>query len=262
MAFDPYVKADALSAQDLDHLAYFELQHALILSHAPRRFERARDLTASWDHLLEHHLPRFERAGIRAHAALSIPQLPTRTSPRLLATLAQYLEDPRVAALGEVMPGEDAPGRALCEALGRVKSALPILLREPAEMRVTRTYGALARLGDAGVEAGRVVVCSGQQEVVRAALWEGAWATLVMGPFGVAAREVTRVLEWLREEAGEQALRERLMLSAGLRRAGTDVMALARAHEAMLHGGWGEDVITALLHANAQRRFTGTSGTP
>src|SRR5262249_4538442 len=142
---DLHLHPEALNDQDLETMRLFGLEAALVPSHRPALHATSRELISQFDQVLDVQLPRLERAGIRAYAALGVDPrcIPRRGLSEVLSALPSYFQGGKVVALGAVglHRGGEVEEEALREQLALArKLKLRVLVHTPAldKARITR----------------------------------------------------------------------------------------------------------------------------
>lgn len=134
--FDPYLRSDVRSDKDLENLAYFGTQGAVVCAHDPSRFECSDDLLAYFEHLLVAESARLRQVGIQCHHALGVNprSAPRRAFHELWPELESMLGEPSVVAIGELaIDSADSWEYGLVEHQLRLAArlGLPVILRLP-----------------------------------------------------------------------------------------------------------------------------------
>src|SRR5450432_4224044 len=137
--FDAHLHPAGLSDQDLETLRYFGVESALVPS-GRSASATVEGLLEHFDDLLEKQLPRLERAGIRAVAALGVhpSSLPRRGLAEALHRLPEYLSDRRAVAVGAIGLKLMTPPEleAFSEQLALARRLLlPVLVTCPVQQR-------------------------------------------------------------------------------------------------------------------------------
>ena len=255
MWFDALLHAGALRARDLDDLAFFGVDGALVPSDDAVVPATARAIRAGWD-LTVQAARRLRGAGLAGYAALGIHprRIPLRGLEALLAELPGALDRPEVGAIGAI--GLDAGGeleeRVLCRQLELARELRrPVLVATPwrGKERVTRRV--LALLRESELDPSRVLVAGADARTVRAVRACGYLAGVSLsasagrrGPIDDAVRLVAALGP------------EGLVLGSDAGLAGADLLALPRAADRLAKAGLTEAVVRRVCGANA-RAFLG-----
>jgi uncharacterized protein len=250
--FDAHLHPEALCDQDLESMAFFGVTRALVVAHHVSVESKARSLLTHFDELLSVQLPRLERAGIRAWAALGVhPQaLPPRGLPEVLQALPGYFTGGKVVALGEVgfHLGGEAEEEALTEQLllaRRLK--LQVLVHTPHKSKERQTRRLLTLLRASGVPPGRVLVDHASGRTLRLILECGHWAGLTVHPEELSGERAVALVR----EFGT----ERLVLNSDSGDGAGDILGLARAARLLQKAKLSAQVVARVTRTNAARFY-------
>ncbi len=255
MWFDALLHARALRARDLDDLAFFGVDGALVPSDDAVVPATARAIRTGWDQTAS-AARRLRRAGLKGYAALGVHprRIPLRGLEALLAELPGALDHPEIGAIGAI--GLDAGGeleeRVFCRQLELARELRrPVLVATPsgAKERVTRRV--LALLREEGLEPGRVLVAGADARTVRAVRACGYLAGLSLSATAGGRGSIDEAVRLVRALGPEGLV---LGSEAGL--AGADLLALPRAADRLAKAGLTDAVIQRVCGANA-RGFLG-----
>lgn len=249
--FDAHLHPETLSDQDLESMRFFGVERALVVAHhfpeptAPALLEH-------FEHLLHVQLPRLERLGIRAWAALGIhPRcVPRRGLPEVLERLPDYLRGGRVVALGEI--GLHAGGAREEEAvLAQLELArrlrLRVLAHTPTREKERHTRRLLQLLREGGVRPERVLVDHASARTVRPILGCGHWAGLTLHPEALRAERAAALVARLGSE--------RLVLNSDAGDGAGDILALARGARLLERAKLSAAVVRRVTQDNALAFF-------
>lgn len=249
---DACLYPQTLGDADLETLRLFGVE-AVVCSIPTLPAATSKRLLTSFDELLERHLPRLERAGLRGYAVLGVhPQsLPRRGLFEVLSKLPGYLATGRVAALGElgVSTSGEAGREAFFEQLLLAKRLrLPVLLAASPDspINVIRTNAEV--LEKASFPAGKVLVQGVDLRSARLVLARGHHAALrVRADFTSAEQAVALV-----RKLGPR----RLVLSSGAGQGPSDLLAVPRTVHRLESSGLSHAVVSRVAQVNARRFFS------
>lgn len=252
--FDPHVRIDSLTDADLENLRYFDTLGCVLVSHAPRRFATAAELTTYWSTLRSVDYERARSAGLHCKLALGVADaaLPQRSAPAIWRALHTLLDD-RVALLGELRLSDDTTAQwELLDHHARLhrSTLLPLLLTPSPTLVTNFAYKATRRLRDAGVAPDALVSSGFPSRINRVTLEEGGHVIIhVNGAPTDIDDALDEALEHIRALPGAIA---RVMLSAGIRAGQHDLIGLARSASRLAARGVSDELIQALVRDNAQ----------
>jgi uncharacterized protein len=224
--FDAHLHPETLTDQDLESMALFGVRRALVVAHHPAAETRPRALRAHFDNLLTEQLPRLERAGIRAWAALGIHPLavPARGLHEMLSALPDYFTGGRVVALGEIglHQGDESEEEAFLEQLALARRLkLRVLVHTPRRNKEAITRRTLTLLRASGVPPSRVLVDHTSRRTVRLVLECGHYAGVTVHPEELSGERAVALVR----EIGT----ERVVLDSDSGEGVGDILGLARA---------------------------------
>ncbi len=244
--FDAELHPEGLSENDLDDLVHFGLAAALaapLWDEAPRS---ADDLVRRWERLVERELPRLERHGVRAFAALGLPPgAPRLGLERAVHRLAAAFSERRVVALGPVELGRGGAADAhlverqleLAREVGRPLIArLPLNARRPLQPFLT-----ILDAGDAGHD--RLLLLGPSRKVFRVLREVDRWQALRVGPRGLSPEAAAELVSGFGSE--------RIVVASGAGRGGADLLALPKLAQELEERGLAGAVARRVLRENA-----------
>ncbi|MCP3138936.1 TatD family hydrolase [Pyxidicoccus xibeiensis] len=249
--FDAHLHPEGLSDQDLESMRFFGVERALVVAHHfPEPTSKA--LLRHFDDLVERQLPRLERAGIRAWAALGVhPRcIPRRGLSEVLSALPDYFQGGRVVALGEtgLHAGGEEEEEAFLEQLALARSLkLRVVVHTPTVDKERHTRRILTLLRQSGVLPSRVLVDHANARTVRTILEVGHWAGLTLHPEALKAERAVAVVRRLGSE--------RLMLNSDAGDGAGDILGLARTANLLAKANLSERIVRRIAHENAGRFF-------
>lgn len=250
--FDAHLHPQGLTDQDLESLRFFGVEGALVAAdHSPKE-ATAKAILRHFDDLLEVQLPRLERAGIRAYAALGVHPMvvPRRGLSEVLSALPGYFRG-KVVALGET--GLQAGGPEEEEAFGEQlalarRLKLPVMVHTPARNKESITRRALSLLREAGAAPGRVLVDHANTRTVRLILECGFWAGLTLHPDELSTERAVAIIRKLGTG--------RLLLDSDAGDGAGDLLGMARVASRLARAGISSRVVARVGDLNA-RKFLG-----
>jgi predicted metal-dependent TIM-barrel fold hydrolase len=248
--FDAHLHPAGLTDQDLETLRYFGVESALVPAGVATA--SVEGVLEHFDDLLGQQLPRLERAGIRAFAALGVHplSLPRRGLGELLHRLPEYLSDRRAVALGAVGLRKLTPVEldALDEQLALARRLkLTVLITTPAEGRDAATKRTLSVLKSSGVSPDRVLVDGADAKTVRLIRETGHVAGLTLHPDCLSPESAVALVRKLGPE--------RLVLDTAAGEGASDFLGLARAAHLLEKAELSKAVIRAVTSQNAARLY-------
>jgi len=247
--FDVNLHPEGLTDQDLESMRLFGVRAALVAAHHfPQPTPRA--LREHFDDIVARQLPRLERAGIRAFAALGVHplSLPRRGLAEVLTALPGYFRGGKVVAVGAVglSRATEEEEEAFLEqvALSR-RLKLPLCVYTPRgdKERVTRRI--LSLLRGAALAPQRVLVDGASGRTVRPILACGHRAALTLHPEELTAERAVALLRRLGPE--------RLSIDAKAGAGAGDILALPRLVRLLERAGLSQRLIGHVAYANAAR---------
>jgi predicted metal-dependent TIM-barrel fold hydrolase len=242
--FDAQLHPEGLTSDDLGTLRFFGLEAAVLASDwaAPS----ANAVVAHFRELVDEQLPRFERAGIRAFAALGLhPRgLPRRGLSAVLSALPGFFKGGRVVAVGEV--GLSLGGAAEEEAFTLQLSLarrlnVPVLVHTPRDDKGPKTRRTLNLLRASGLAPAQVLVNHVTGKTLRLVLECGHFAGLTAHPDELEAAEVVSLVRKFGAE--------RLVLGSG--HGGGERLGLPRVAARLVKAGLTPSVVAKVARDNA-----------
>jgi predicted metal-dependent TIM-barrel fold hydrolase len=249
--FDAHLHPEGLSDQDLESMRFFGVERALVVAHHfPEPTPLA--LRRHFDELVGRQLPRLERLGIRAWAALGVhPRcLPRRGLSEVLASLPDYFRGGRVVALGEtgLHRGGIEEEEAFLEQLALARQLkLRVVVHTPNRDKERHTRRILTLLRQSGVRPSRVLVDHATGRTVRTILGCGHWAGLTLHPEALRAERAVALVRKLGSE--------RLVLDSDAGDGAGDILGLARMASLLSRARLSERVVRRVAFVNATRFF-------
>lgn len=249
--FDAHLHPEGLSDQDLESMRFFGVERALVVAHHfPEPTPKG--LRAHFDDIVERQLPRLERLGIRAYAALGVhPRcIPRRGLSEVLSRLPDYFQGGRVVALGEtgLHAGGEEEEEALLEQLALARSLkLRVVVHTPTKDKERHTRRILTLLRQSGVLASRVLVDHANARTVRTIVEVGHWAGLTLHPEELKAERAVAVVRRLGSE--------RLVLNSDAGDGAGDILGLARVANLLAKANLSERIVRRVTSENAARFF-------
>ncbi|XXF79420.1 TatD family hydrolase [Myxococcaceae bacterium GXIMD 01537] len=247
--FDAHLHPEALSDQDLESMRFFGVEQALVVAHHfPEPTAKA--LRQHFDALVSRQIPRLERLGIRAWAALGVhPRcIPRRGFSEVLHALPDYFQGGRVVALGETglhLGGEEEE-EAFREQLALARQLkLRVVVHTPLRDKERLTRRILALLQDSGVRPSRVLVDHATARTVRSILSMGHWAGLTLHPEALKTERAVALVRRLGSE--------RLVLNSDAGDGAGDILGLARMANLLSKARLSERVVRRVVSQNAAR---------
>ncbi|MGQ0503715.1 MAG: TatD family hydrolase [Myxococcaceae bacterium] len=246
--FDAHLHPEGLSDSDLETLHLFGIRAALITAHHVPSPANAKTVLEHFDELIEKHLPRLEKAGLKGYAALGVhPQvIPRRGLSEILEALPGYFRGGKVIALGEIGLHEDSEQEqeAFLEQLRLArKLKLPVLVHTPDKDKERVTKRTLTVIRDSGIPASRVLVDHANGRTVRIILACGHYAGLTIHPHGLRAERALTIIRKLGTE--------RLVVNTDAGDGAGDFLALARLSNLLSRANLSEGIIERVGQRNA-----------
>lgn len=250
--FDAHVHPESLSDQDLESMRFFGVKSALAVAHHEPVESKPRQILAHFDDLLSRQLPRLERFGIRAWAALGVhPQsVPQRGLGEILSALPEYFRGGKVVALGEtgLHRGTEMEEEALLEQLQLARRLkLRVLIHTPHKDKLTLTRRVLTLLREAAIPPGQVLVDHANARTLRLILECGHYAGLTVHPDELSAERAVALVRTLGTE--------RVVLNSDAGDGAGDLLGLARAAHLLGKGDLSASVVARVTRENAERFF-------
>lgn len=246
--FDPRVHPAGLSDQDLETLQFFGVRGVVVVADATVHPATPEALFAHYEHLLTREVPRFERAGLKAWAALGVhpAALPRRGLFHVLETLPTFLKGGRVVALGllGLARGDDAEVEALLEQLSLANELnLPALVTTPNREREPITKRLLSTLQGAALPPERILVDGAVGRTVRTIRELGFHAGLTLHPDHLTVEKAVTLVRQLGPE--------RLVLATAAGDGASDILSLSRAAHRLEKAGLSRRVVARVTCENA-----------
>ena len=243
---DLHLHPEALSDQDLESMQIFGLRAALVPADLPSQRAGSRELIAHFDEIVDAQLPRLERAGIRAYAALGVDprSIPRRGFSEVLSALPSYFRGGRVVAVGVGLHrGGAMEEEVMAEQLALARKLnLPVLVHTPALEKASITRRTLNLLRQSRVPPANVLVDHAQSRTVRLILECGYFAGLTIHPDELSGERATALVRRLGSE--------RLALDSALGHGPGDILGLARTASLMSRAGLSARVIGRVAFQN------------
>lgn len=245
---DPRVHPQGLDDRDLETLLEFGITGVVAVADATAHPHTPDGLFAHFEHLLGRELPRLERAGLHAWAALGVHPavLPRRGLLHVLETLPGYLKGGRVVALGLLGLWKGGPHEeeALLEQLALARRFnLPALVTTPEAQREAVTKRLLTVLRDGKLPPGRILVDGAVGRTVRVIRELGFYAGLTLHPDHLAVERAVALVKQLGPE--------RLVLSSAAGDGASELLAVSRAAHRLLGAGLSRRVVERVARENA-----------
>lgn len=257
MFLDPRIHPAALSDQDLETLQIFGVRAVLVVADASAHPPTPEGLFAHFDELVGVQLPRLERSGLRAWAALGVhPRvLPHRGLGQVLDALPGYFKGGKVVALGQLglSKGDEREEEALLEQLAlahQFKRAAIVSAPGLDKERVTRRL--LAALQRSQLAPERILVDGAVGKTVRTIRELGYFAGLTLHPDHLSVEKAVALVRSLGPE--------RLVLDTAAGDGASDILALGRAAHRLSKAGLSSKVIRRVTLDNAASLFGVRSG--
>jgi predicted metal-dependent TIM-barrel fold hydrolase len=255
--FDPHVRTDVRSDDDLKNLAYFDTERVVTTAHPYQPFERAEDLLEYFEWLIDEECERIERCGLGAHAALGVlPEArPRRSHPEVWTAMPELLERDPVVAVGEIGAWKDEEAHwELFERQVRMARdhELPVVVTPPTGLKVNMTYKMMLRIESIGLPPKRAVMNYLDERMVEAVVRDGFVAGLAVGASDLPPSEAADIVVDVLEAVGDA---KRIVLNSALRAAGSDVLCIPKTIAALQERGVGRDVIEQLVYDNSATLF-------
>lgn len=252
LVLDPRIHPASLNDQDLETLQIFGVRGVIAVADASAHPPTPEGIFAHFDELLGRQLPRLERSGLRAWAALGVhPRvLPHRGLGQVLEALPGYFKGGKIVALGQLglFKGDEREEEALLEQLGLAQQFnLPAIVSAPGldKERVTRRL--LATLQRAEVEPARILVDGAVGRTVRVIRELGYFAGLTLHPDHLTVEKAVALVRSLGPE--------RLVLDTAAGDGASDILALGRAAHRLDKAGLSSKVIRRVTLDNAAALF-------
>ena len=246
--FDARIYPAGLSDADLQTLRYFDVSHVLAMALPPAAPSTAASITAQLKDLVRVQLPRLQKQGLEAWAALGISPhaIPRRGLSEVLAELPALLEHPRAKAIGplELWHGGEAEEEVFLEQLKLARRLrLPVWVTTSASRREVTTRRALQLLKASNVEASQVLVDGALGRTVKLIRACGYTASFTIHPDGTPAEEAVALIKKLGAEG--------LALSTAAGKGAADLLGVARTGHLLQKAGLSRAVVSRVTFDNA-----------
>ncbi|WP_307733199.1 TatD family hydrolase [Stigmatella ashevillensis] len=253
--FDAHLHPESLSDQDLESMRFFGVERALVVAHHFAE-PTPKALRLHFDDLVGRQIPRLDRLGIRAYAALGVhPRcIPRRGLSEVLSSLPDYFQGGRVVALGEtgLHAGGEEEEEAFLEQLALARRLkLRVVVHTPTQDKERHTRRILTLLRTAGTLPSRVLVDHATARTVGPILGCGHWAGLTLHPEALKAERAVALVRKLGSE--------RLVLNSDAGDGAGDILGLARLARLLAKANLSERVVRRVACENAERFFQVTS---
>jgi predicted metal-dependent TIM-barrel fold hydrolase len=250
--FDPRIHPAALSDQDLETLQIFGVKTVIAVADATAHPRTPEGLFAHFDELLGKQLPRLERSGLKAFAALGVhpSALPRRGLSQILEALPGYFRGGKVIAIGQLglREADEAEEEALLQQLlfaHRFK--LPAIVSAPGLEKVKLTRRLLATLKRSRLPPERILLDGAVGGTVKAIRELGFWAGLTLHPDHLTVEKAVSLVHSLGPE--------RLVLDSAAGDGASDILSLGRAAHRLEKAGLSGRVIRRVTRDNAGSLF-------
>ncbi len=250
--FDPRIHPAALTDQDLETLQIFGVRAVLAVADASAHPPTPEGIFAHFDELLGKQLPRLERSGLRAYAALGVhPRvLPHRGLGQVLEALPSYFKGGKVIALGQLglSKGDEREEEALLEQLALAQQFnRPAIVSAPGLEKERLTRRLLAVLQRTELSPQRILVDGAVGRTVRTIRELGYVAGLTLHPDHLSVEKAVALVRSLGPE--------RLVLDTAAGDGASDILALGRAAHRLAKAGLSTKVIRRVTEDNAAALF-------
>jgi len=245
--FDARLHPAGLTDQDLETLRLFGVEGALVVSDATPHAQPDQ-LLAHFEELVSKELPRLERAGIRAWAALGVhpASVPRRGLSHVLEALPAFCKGGRVVAVGLIglSKGDLAEVEALGEQLALAERLhLRAVITSPAHEREALTRRVLTLLKESSIPPGHVLVDCATARTVKLIRECGHWAGLTMHPDHLEVEKAVSLVCQLGPE--------RLVLESAAGDGASELLAVARAVHRLQKAKLTRSVVARVSEDNA-----------
>lgn len=246
--FDARLYPAGLADADLQTLRYFAVTHVLAAALPPPPPSTAAAIIAQLNDLLQTQLPRLQRQGLEAWAALGVSAraLPRRGLNEVLAALPALLRHPRAKVIGplELWHAGEAEEEAFLEQLKLARRLrLSVWVTTSSSPRDTTTRRALQLLKASKVDPARVLVDGAVTRTVKLIRACGYTASLTIHPDGSKAEEAVALVKKLGAEG--------LALSTAAGEGAADLLGLARTAHLLEKAGLSRAVVSRVTFDNA-----------
>jgi predicted metal-dependent TIM-barrel fold hydrolase len=246
--FDARLYPAGLSDADLQTLRFFDVSHVLAVALPPAPPVTPAAIVGQLSELTQAQLPRLEREGFEAWAAVGISAraLPRRGLSEVLAALPALLKHPRAKAIGplELWRGGEAEEEAFVEQLKLARRLrLAVWVNSAGTNREPTTRRALQLLKASNVDPARVLVDGAVARTVKLIRACGYTAGLTIHPEGIKAEDAVL---WVKKLGAEG-----LAFSTGAGDGAADLLGIARTAHLLQKAGLSRAVISRVTLENA-----------
>ncbi len=252
MFFDPRIHPASLDERDLETLQIFGVKGVIAVADASAHPATPEGLFAHFDELIEHQVPRLERAGLKTWLALGVHPLvlPRRGFGQVLEALPAYLRGGKVIALGQLglFRGDEREEEALLEQLALAEQYhLAAIVSAPGleKERVTRRL--LNVLQRAELPGAKILVDGAVGRTVRTIRELGFYAGLTLHPEHLTVEKAVSLVRALGPE--------RLVLDTAAGDGSSDILALGRAAHRLSKAGLSAGVVRRVTRDNGSALF-------
>lgn len=251
--FDPRIHPATLTDQDLETLQLFGVRAVVAVGNTPDPGPSSpRALFSQFDELLGTQLPRLERAGLKAWAALGVhpAAIPRRGLGQVLEALPGYFKAGKVIALGQLGlgKGDEREEEALLEQLALARrfhrAAIVSAPGLDGERLARKLLSALRR---SKLAPERILVDGAVVRTVRTIRELGYVAGLTLHPERLSVEQAVKLVRTLGPE--------RLVLETAAGDGASDIVALARAAHRLSKARLSSRVIRRVTFENALALF-------
>ncbi len=250
MSFDVRLHPTGLSDVDVETLLHFGVEGALCVADDSVHPASADALLSHFEDLVERQVPRLERLGLKAWAALGVHPavLPRRGLERVMEALPACFRTGKVVAVGltGLWKGGAHEEAALVAQLELAQSwRLPVVLGTPRAEREKLTRRLLAVLTETGFPPERALVEGATAKTIGAILALGFHAGLTLQKGATEPEKVVALVTKLGPE--------RLHLMSGAGHGSFDLLALPRTVHLLRKAGLSRAVAGRVGGRNAAR---------
>lgn len=245
--FDARVYPAGLADADLQTLGFFGVKKVLAAAVPPSGPATVASIAAQLDDLLRTQLPRLQKQGLDAWAAVGVPAraLPRRGLKEVLDGLPKRFEHLRAKAMGplELWKGGEAEEEAFTEQLRlarRLRLAVWVATWGPEREALTKR--ALQLLKASNVDPARVLVDGAVGKTVKLIRACGYTAGLTVHPDGLKAEEAVTLVKKLGAEG--------LALSTAAGFGASDLLGVARTAHLLEKAGLSRGVVARVTSGN------------
>jgi len=250
--FDPRIHPAALADQDLETLQIFGVQTVIAVADATAHPPTPAGLFAHFDELLGKQLPRLERSGLKAYAALGVhpAALPRRGLSQVLEALPGYFRGGKVIALGQLglLEGSEHEEDALLQQLLLAhRFQKPAIVSAPGREKERLTRRLLATLQRARLAPERILLDGAVGGTVKAIRELGFYAGLTLHPDHLTVEKAVALVRTLGPE--------RLVLCSAGGDGASDILSMGRAAHRLAKAGLSARVVRRVTRDNAGTLF-------